>query len=76
MRFARVQEGPQTRVIVPGNGGADRRSRRQLFAPSGNFGLAREDAEVADTIEDVEIAKDRAENGVHQRKSVAVEVGA
>src|SRR6516165_7575646 len=74
VRLARVQKGPQPRVIVRRNGGTDRRSLRKLFAPSRYFGLARKDTEVADAIEDVEVAEDRTENGVHQREAAAVEI--
>ena len=48
-----MQKGPKPRVIVRRNGGADRWPRRKVCAPPDNFRLARKDAEVTDTIDDV-----------------------
>src|SRR5262245_15339269 len=67
------QERTQQRRIVGADGIADRGPFAEIFPPLHQLGLVREDAEVADLVDDIEIAECRTERGIDERESFAVE---
>src|SRR5204862_661723 len=73
MRVARAQEVPQQDRVFGRHGACYRRALRKRRAPCGDFWQTGEDAEVADTIESIEITKHRTEYGSDQAESLAVE---
>src|ERR1700751_5438206 len=76
MGFARDQEIEEKLRIIRAHRTADRSARRKVRAPVRDLRLLRQDAEIIDGVEDVEIAKHRPENGIDERELRAVEPGA
>src|SRR5262249_10837896 len=71
--LAAVDEIAQQRRIIGTDGAAHRWPRRQILAPLRELRLAGQNAEIADLVEDVEIAEHRPEHRIDQRKPFAVE---
>jgi hypothetical protein len=75
MGFARDEEIEEKLRIIRAHRAGDGSARRKLRAPALDLRLLRQDAEIIDGVEDIEIAKHRAENGIDERELRAAEPG-
>src|SRR5262249_50182679 len=73
MRTAAFDEVAQQCRIIAADGRFDLCPRCQAFAPARELRLARQNAEIADRVEHIEIAEHRPKDRVDQREALTIE---
>src|SRR5688572_6499560 len=73
MRLALGDEIAQAARIIGLHCARDRWPIFQRLAPAGDLGLALQNSEILDPVEDIEVSEDRAEGRIDQVEGLAVE---